>query len=182
MYRGDVGDDGEVGADDGGGESEFAGHTHARLDDGKTMEPRFDAQEHQRDTDEVVKISFRDEGLPAEERGEHLLRRGLTHASRHADDATGEVSAPAGGEATECGERIVDDKLRQVVRHRTLDQGAGSALRTSGTKEIMTVAALGAHGHEDVARTEGTGVRAETRDGGAGSGGPAASGPGGKIS
>ena len=45
----------------------------------------------------------------------------------------------------------------------------------------MTVAAFGAHGHEDVARTEGTGVRPETRDGGAGSGGPTASSPGGKI-
>ena len=43
MHRRDVGDDGEVGADDGGGDTEFAGHTHARLDDGKTMKPRFDA-------------------------------------------------------------------------------------------------------------------------------------------
>ena len=45
----------------------------------------------------------------------------------------------------------------------------------------MAVAAFGAHGHEDVARTEGTGVRTETRNGITGSGGPAASGPRGKI-
>ena len=45
----------------------------------------------------------------------------------------------------------------------------------------MAITAFSAYGHEDFARTEGTGVRAETRDGGAGSGGPAASGPGGKI-
>ena len=45
----------------------------------------------------------------------------------------------------------------------------------------MAVAAFGAHGHEDVARAEGTGIRAETRDGGTGSDGPTASGPGGKI-
>ena len=43
MHRRDVGYDGDVGADDGGGDTELAGHTHARLDDGKTVEPRFDA-------------------------------------------------------------------------------------------------------------------------------------------
>ena len=112
MHRLDIGDDCEVRADDGGGDAEFARHAHARLDDGEAMKLWFDAQEHQRDADEVIEISFRDEGLRTKERGEHLLRRGLPHAARHADDATREVGAPAGGETTERGEWVVHDELR----------------------------------------------------------------------
>jgi len=45
----------------------------------------------------------------------------------------------------------------------------------------MTIAPFGAHGHEDVARAERAGIRAKARDRGAGSDGPAATGPGGEV-
>ena len=85
------------------------------------MQPGLDAQEHQRHTDEVVQISFGDESFGAEERSEQLLRRGLAHATRHADDTAREVRAPAGGYATERGERVIHDELRQVVDDRAFD-------------------------------------------------------------
>ena len=181
MHRGDVRDDREVGADDGGGDAQFAGDAHAGLDHGEAVERRLDAQEHQRHADQVVEVGFGDEGLGAEERGEQLLRGGLADAAGHADDAAREVRAPAGGDAAERDERIVHDQLREVVGDGAFDEGAGGALRTGGAEEVMAVAAVGAYGHEDIARAKRAGVRAEARDRGARSGGPAAFGPGGEV-
>jgi hypothetical protein len=143
--------------------------------------PRFDAQEHQRHTDEVVEIGFRDESIGAKERGEQFLRGGLADATGHADDASLELRAPAGGDTAERDERVVDDELRKVVGDGASDQGASGALRAGGFKEVMSVTTFGAHGHEDVAGAERAGIRTETRDRAARGDGPAAFSPGGEV-
>jgi hypothetical protein len=45
----------------------------------------------------------------------------------------------------------------------------------------MTVATVGAHGHENLAGTKRAGIRAKASEGGTRLGGPAASGPSGEV-
>ena len=126
--RGDVRHDREVGTDDGGRDAEFSRDAHAGLDHGEAMEARFDAQEHQRDADEIVEVGFRDESFGTEERGEQFLCGGLADATGHTDDTSLELRAPAGGEAAERDERVVDDELRKVIGDGATHQGTSGAL------------------------------------------------------
>lgn len=180
MDRGDGGDDGEVGPDDFRAHAEFSRHAHPGLDDGETVPSGLQAQEHQRDTQQVIEVGFGDEGGRAEQRPEQVLRGGLADAAGHADDGTGETSAPGGGGGAQGGGRIGDDELGQCIGHRVADEGASGALGAGGGQEIVAVATVRADRDKGVAGAQGPRVRAEAGDGG-GRGRPAPGGPGGEV-
>jgi hypothetical protein len=104
----------------------LAGVVHAHLDHRGAMR-RLKTQQHQRQADVVVEVARGRQhgefgvvavgpGLGAQDRGGHLLHRGLAVAAGDADQRDVETGAPRGTEGTQRQARIGDHQQRQAGR------------------------------------------------------------------
>ena len=157
----------------GGQYSRFARMVHAEFKHGQLM-LRVQAEQRERQADVVVEIAGgRQAGVFThglrEDRGDHLLDRGLAVAARHGDDGNRELAAPAGGKLAEPEARVGDSQHGHIgdiqggsrcARH----QHGSSATRHHLGQEIVRIETLADQRDEQVARLDGAAVGRHAQD------------------
>ena len=142
--------------------SNLARLAHPHLDHGSAMKIT-QREQRQGHTDVVIQIAAGGEhrlltealmaGLGAQDRGAHLLDRGLAVATGHADQRQREARTPCARQGAEGKPTIVNHHYWQR-RHRIvciptrIDQGSGGACAGGGGKKFMPIETLTAQGDE----------------------------------
>ena len=154
--RGDVGDHGDVGFDDGGELGDLAATAHGELAD-EHLGGRLELEHGERHADLVVVVAARGHHpRDRREKGrEDVLGRGLADAAGDGHDG-GRRAAPHGGrEGGEGAPAVVDHDPRRAGPHgrrrALLDDGGDRAGAERDAGEIAAVERLAAQRHEQVA-------------------------------
>ena len=123
----DVGDDRHVGGDDTGQVVDLAEVVHAHLQHAQLM-LGVQAEEGQGQADLVVVVALglQDPELLAQDRGDHVLGRGLAHAAGDADDRDGELGLIGPGHLAQGLHRVLHQNI-ELPRHRLLRGHGGQA-------------------------------------------------------
>ena len=150
MRRGALGDDPHRRPGQSGEGGDLAGMVRSELDHCGAV-PGIDAAQRERDADLVVEIAAGggDRARSPEDRGDHVLDRGLAVAPGDPDqEKVAEAAPPRRGEPAERLHRIArEDEGDRIVRH-PLDQDRDGAAPTGVADEVMPVESRPAHRDE----------------------------------
>ncbi len=151
---------------------DLAAVVHAELDHERPVF-RAAAQQRERKAELVVEVALRREARPelAQDRGAHLLGRGLAVAAGDRDDGAGEARAVTGGERAERARRVGRDEHgnARARRHgvRALDEEAGGARGERVREEAVGIVDLAANRDEEGAARQRARIDRRTRERGA---------------
>jgi hypothetical protein len=163
-----IGDDADGRTDDLTQPGDLAGNAGAGLDDERV---RFvgRGEEGQRHPDLVVQVRVgRVNGPPGREGpGEQFFRRGLAVGAGHGNHGTGDLVATRAPEQAQGPTRVRHRKDGESLdrRRAPLDDRAGRAGRARRLEKRMPVEPLAPERDEQIARSDGAGVRPHPREG-----------------